>query len=99
MTKWQRIKSIFGSLVALAFVPLLIEDPDVGCMAIVLVLGIAAALAGLAAGVWSGTEELETLRRSQFVFRPQRDAAACDADYAQWRRAVSRACGWIENEL
>ena len=47
MTKWQRIKSIFGSLVALAFVPLLIEDPDVGCMAIVLVLGIAAALAGL----------------------------------------------------
>ena len=59
----------------------------------------AAALAGLAAGVWSGTEELEALRRSQFVFRPQRDAAACDADYAQWRRAVSRACGWIENEL
>ena len=47
MTKWQRIKSIFGSLVALAFVPLLIEDPDVGCMAILLVLGIAAALAGL----------------------------------------------------
>ena len=59
----------------------------------------AAALAGLAAGVWSGTEELETLRRSQYVFRPQRDAAACEADYAQWRRAVSRACGWIENEL
>ena len=59
----------------------------------------AAALAGLAVGVWSGTEELETLRRSQFVFRPQRDAAACQTDYAQWRRAVSRACGWIENEV
>ena len=59
----------------------------------------AAALAGLAAGVWSGTEELETLRRSQFVFRPQRDAAACQADYAQWKRAVSRTCGWIENEV
>ena len=59
----------------------------------------AAALAGLAAGVWSGTEELETLRRSQFAFRPQRDAAACQADYAQWKRAVSRTCGWIENEV
>lgn len=47
MTKWQRIKSAFGGLVALAFVPLLMEDPDLGCAAIVLVLGIAAALAGL----------------------------------------------------
>lgn len=47
MTKWQRIKSVFGSLVALAFIPLLIEDPDFGCAAIVLVLGVAAALAGL----------------------------------------------------
>ena len=99
MTKWQRIKSVFRSLVSLAFVPLLMVDADIGCTAIVLVLSIAAALAGLAAGVWSGTEELETLRRSQFVFRPQRDAAACQADYAQWKRAVSRTCGWIENEV
>ena len=59
----------------------------------------AAALAGLAAGVWSGTAELERLRRSQYIFRPLRDEAACAADYAQWRRAVSRSCGWIENEL
>ena len=59
----------------------------------------AAALAGLAAGVWHGTEELESLRRSQYVFRPQRDATACESDYAQWRRAVSRSCGWIENEV
>lgn len=59
----------------------------------------AAALAGLAAGVWSGLEELERLRRSQCVFRPHRDRDACAADYAQWRRAVSRACGWIENEM
>lgn len=47
MTKWQRIKTIFGSLVALAFVPLLIMEPDIGCVLIVLVMGIAAALAGL----------------------------------------------------
>ena len=59
----------------------------------------AAALAGLAAGVWSSIEELETLRRSQHVFRPQRPEANCAADYAQWQRAVERSRGWIENEL
>ena len=59
----------------------------------------AAALAGLAVGLWRDTAELETLRRSQHVFRPQRDAADCAADYAQWCRAVVRAGAWIENEV
>ena len=59
----------------------------------------AAALAGLAVGVWSGLEELEGLRRSQHVFLPQREEAACAADYRQWRRAVERARSWIENEV
>ena len=59
----------------------------------------AAALAGLAVGVWDDLEELSALRRSQSLFLPQRPAAACQADCAQWRRAVSRARGWIENEL
>ncbi len=59
----------------------------------------AAAMAGLSAGVWSGMEELEGLRRSQCVFRPLRDEAACAADYARWRRAVDRSRNWIENEL
>ena len=59
----------------------------------------AAALAGLAAGVWSSPAELEGLRRSQHVFTPQRDAQACGADYARWRRAVERASGWIENDV
>ena len=59
----------------------------------------AAALAGLAAGVWSELEELEHLRRSQFVFMPQRDEAACREDCRQWRRAVERARRWIENEV
>ena len=44
-------------------------------------------------------EELEGLRRSQCVFRPLRDEAACAADYARWRRAVDRSRSWIENEL
>ena len=59
----------------------------------------AAALAGLAVGLWRDTAELEGLRRSQHVFLPQRDEAACAADYAQWRRAVARAGAWIENEV
>ena len=59
----------------------------------------AAALAGLAAGVWSGLPELEGLRRSQHVFRPQRAEADCSADYRQWRRAVERARSWIENDV
>ena len=59
----------------------------------------AAALAGLAAGVWSGLPELEGLRRSQHVFQPQRAEADCAADYRQWRRAVERARSWIENDV
>jgi glycerol kinase len=59
----------------------------------------AAALAGLAAGVWSGLEELKCLRRSQFVFTPQRDEAACAEDYRLWLRAVERSRSWIENEV
>ena len=59
----------------------------------------AAALAGLAAGVWTSLPELERLRRSQHVFQPRRDAAECEADYRQWRRAVDRARSWIENDV
>lgn len=47
MTKWQRIKTVFRSLICIAFIPLLMADPDIGCLLIVLVLGIAAALSGL----------------------------------------------------
>ena len=59
----------------------------------------AAALAGLAAGVWRDFDELERLRRSQRVFRPHREGAECAGEYRQWRRAVERSRGWIENEL
>ena len=58
-----------------------------------------AALAGLAAGVWSSLEELESLRRSQHVFEPRRDAAVCEAEYRRWLRAVERSRDWIENEV
>ncbi len=59
----------------------------------------AAALAGLAVGVWNSLEELERLRRSQFVFTPQREEAACAEDYRQWLRAVERSRSWIENDM
>ena len=59
----------------------------------------AAALAGLASGVWSSLEELERLRRSQCVFHPQREPAQCTAELAQWHRAVERSRGWIENNV
>ena len=59
----------------------------------------AAALAGLAVGVWSGLEELEGLRHSQYVFQPRRAEGDCAEDYRQWRRAVERARSCIENEL
>ena len=57
----------------------------------------AAALAGLACGMWSGLEELETLRRSDRVFLPQRVQSECDEEYRLWKRAVARAADWIEH--
>ena len=70
-----------------------------GLAALLLPLPETAALAGLAAGVWSGLEELTTLRRSQHVFLPQREEQACAADYRQWHRAVERSRDWIENDV
>ena len=59
----------------------------------------AAALAGLAAGVWQSFDQLAALRRSQCVFRPQRAEAACAADMECWHRAVERSRSWIENNV
>jgi glycerol kinase len=57
----------------------------------------AAALAGLACGMWKDLEQLRTLRHSQRAFLPQRVQADCDRDYRLWKRAVSRAADWIEH--
>ena len=56
----------------------------------------AAALAGLAAGVWKDTAELEKLRRSQHVFTPLRSGEDCAREYRRWQRAVERARAWAE---
>ena len=58
----------------------------------------AAALAGLAAGVWKDTGELEKLRRSQHVFTPHRSGEDCGREYRRWQRAVERARAWAEDQ-
>ena len=55
----------------------------------------AAALAGLAAGLWPDLEALEHLRKTQTLFRPQADRSR---EYARWQKAVSRAEEWEERE-
>ena len=63
----------------------------------VVMLLVAAALAGLSCGLWSGLDEVRALRRSDRIFTPHRTQADCDQDYRLWKRAVSRAADWIEH--
>ena len=57
----------------------------------------AAALAGLAVGVWKDLNELRALRVSECVFIPQREATKCAEQYRLWKRAVERARDWAES--
>ena len=54
----------------------------------------AAYLAGLAAGVWSGTEELARLWRCDAAFTPVMEAEQRGWLLADWHRAVDRCRGW-----
>ena len=56
----------------------------------------AAALAGLATGVWSSPEELKSTWQLDRRFEPSVDQAERDRLLGDWRRAVARACHWIE---
>ena len=58
----------------------------------------AAFLAGLAAGVWSGMDEIAELRRSERVFTPQMDADTAAGYFKQWQRALKRSLRWETNE-
>ncbi|MBC7924364.1 MAG: glycerol kinase GlpK [Bryobacteraceae bacterium] len=51
----------------------------------------AAYLAGLATGIWSGTEELESLWVSDRVFEPQMDETKREELYGGWCKAVRQA--------
>ena len=70
---------------------------EFACVTVVTQYDGAAALAGLACGLWKSREELRALRRSDRVFRPRRVQSECDEEYRLWKRAVSRAADWIEH--
>jgi glycerol kinase len=54
----------------------------------------AAALAGLAVGVWSSTDEIAAVRQVERRFEPSMRSAQRAAEYRAWRRGVERARGW-----
>ena len=54
----------------------------------------AAFMAGLAAGAWTGVQEVEALRVVDRVFEPRMPAAQREGLRDRWREAVARAKGW-----
>jgi glycerol kinase len=58
----------------------------------------AAYLAGLGAGVWSSTGEVESLWRAERTFEPRMREDERAARRAHWRRAVERSLGWAAPE-
>ena len=58
----------------------------------------AAALAGLAVGLWRDPAEIAAIRRVERRFEPSESAAARDAAYRSWQRGVDRARGWAGGE-
>lgn len=58
----------------------------------------AAYAAGLAAGFWSGPDELRTHWQEDRRWSPAWSAAQRDAGYARWKKAVERTLGWVDVE-
>jgi glycerol kinase len=56
----------------------------------------AAFAAGLAAGFFSGTEELRARRTTAREWKPKMDAARREALYKCWQKAVSRTFDWTD---
>ena len=56
----------------------------------------AAYLAGLAAGIWSGTEELKRLRNCETIFTPNMERGKREILLKGWHKAVSRSLDWTE---
>ncbi len=54
----------------------------------------AATLAGVAEGVWSTLDDLETIWTLEAQFDPRATAVAADRAYGGWRHAVERSLGW-----
>jgi glycerol kinase len=58
----------------------------------------AAYLAGLATGVWTDREEIARKWTLDRVFEPSRSRDEMLSLHHNWKRAVSRASGWIESD-
>jgi len=67
--------------------PLIIETTALG----------AAGLAGLAAGFWKDKNEFRYRRKIDRIFKPKMNDNIRKTYYLLWKRAVSRAKGWITN--
>lgn len=55
-------------------------------------------MAGLAVGFWSGLDDLKRNWQIERTFTPLWDEARRAKEYANWKKAVSRARGWLESE-
>ena len=56
----------------------------------------AAFLAGLEVGVWKGKKDIVDIWKEDKRYLPQMDHKIRDEKYRMWKRAVSKATGWIE---
>jgi glycerol kinase len=56
----------------------------------------AAYAAGLAVGYWAEVEDLRANWAKDHEWHPTMDAAKVDAEYAQWKKAVTRTFAWID---
>nr|XP_042138097.1 putative glycerol kinase 5 [Peromyscus maniculatus bairdii] len=54
----------------------------------------AATLAGLAVGFWADKEELQRLRQSEMVFKPQKKWQEYEVNMENWEKAVKRSMNW-----
>lgn len=54
----------------------------------------AAYLAGLAVGVWKDTDEIESNRKVDRIFKPEMPVNTRDRLYTNWQRAVERSRNW-----
>lgn len=58
----------------------------------------AAYAAGLATGVWSDLDELRTYWKRDAEWTPRMSARTRDREYSNWRKAVERSFGWLEED-
>ena len=58
----------------------------------------AAYAAGLATGVWSDLDELRAHWRQDAEWTPRMDELTRDREYRNWRKAVQRSFGWVDDD-